>query len=201
VACRVYHPDLQGTRATGGSCGECRLRSRPCDLNGRPQTTLSKRKRASEATTEISQRKILRRGPGGAPTGMLNFCPAPSRTPKGMGTFICPIDGCLNPSSTRGDNFRRHIRQRHPESIHAQILEAVVARIKIQLPAPPLSVEYTADFEVAVSQNAPPGAFGRRSDSDWSALNMYIRTRIAHAKLIRGKYGVLAPESCANCRR
>ncbi|KAH4024461.1 hypothetical protein HBH69_153780 [Parastagonospora nodorum] len=255
VTCRVYHPDLQGTRATGGSCGECRLRSMPCDLNGRPQNLLSKRKRASEASSEKSHPKILRRSTGGEPTGMLNFCPivtcprrrdslgnkanllrhvqsahpeydasrldpsrrvsvpsfraastpttvsAPLRTPKGMGTFVCPIAGCLNPSSTRGDNFRRHIRQGHPESIHAQILEAIVGRSKIQLPPPPSSAEYTADFEIAVSENATLGAFGRRSDNDWSALSMYIRTRIAHAKLINGKYGVLAPESCANCRR
>jgi hypothetical protein len=117
-----------------------------------------------------------------------------------VGTFICPVlDSC--PAVTRADNFRRHIRQKHPGSIHAQVLEAFVQKNRITLPLPPPGHEFAADFAKASSENVPPGAFGHRELSQWNSANPYVRTRIAHAKLIHGKYGIVAPESCANCRK
>jgi hypothetical protein len=61
----------------------------------------------------------------------------PIRTSRGTETFVCPVVDCPNPTATRGDNMRRHIRQKHPESVHAQILEAALKKTKITLPPPP----------------------------------------------------------------
>jgi hypothetical protein len=124
----------------------------------------------------------------------------PART-FGAGTLVCPVVGCTSSALSRGDNFRRHVRQKHPESVHALILEAVVQRTTVTLPPPPSSEEFNADFEQATSVNAPPGAFGHRPPLHWSRTIHQVRTRLAHAKMIQGKYGVMAPESCGNCRR
>jgi hypothetical protein len=124
----------------------------------------------------------------------------PART-FGAGTFVCPVVSCTSSALSRGDNFRRHVRQKHPESVYALILEAVVQGIMTTLPPPPSSDEFNADFEQATSTNAPPGAFGYRSPLHWTGTTPQVRTRLAHAKMIQGKYGVMAPESCRNCRK
>jgi hypothetical protein len=126
----------------------------------------------------------------------------PVHAPCGStGTFKCLIDGCPIPKITRSYSFRRHILHQHPDSIHAKILKAVVLKTKITLPSPPPVSEYIADFETGVTENALLGTFDWRAEEDWNALSLYIRTEIAHAKLIQGKYGVLAPKTCANCRQ
>jgi hypothetical protein len=253
TACRIYNPDLQAAQTRSGSCGECRLRSSTCVMNGSKHRKSGKKRTASDIALNEPQTKILRRSTGGDPVKEVIHCPVltcsrreepfsnksnllrhviaahpnydsgrldlpkhitittrgvttpaatattPTRTSHGMGTFVCPIVDCPNPTATRGDNMRRHIRQKHPESVHAQILEASLKKTKISIPPPPSSDEYTADFEQAMNTNAPPGAFGHRSD--WMTLVGHKKIRIGHAQLIQGKYGVISPESCANCRK
>ena len=75
-----------------------------------------------------------------------------------------------------------------------------MSRTRIALPPPPSGREYNADFNEATSRNSLSGAFGHRPTSECKTANSYIRTRIAHAKLINGRYGVLAPRSCGNCK-
>jgi len=248
LECRIYHPDLQSTRAMPGSCGECRLRSHTCGLKSANNGKADKKRRASEFAPNDRRPKILRRSVGGEPARDANHCPivtcrrsqpfsnkasllrhvrsahpleaqqritvpnqrvasiaatkATSVPPTGGGfrTFKCPVVGCSVRAMTRVDHFRLHIREKHPESIHAQVLEAFIRKIRISLPSPPSGREYTSDFNKATSGNAPPGAFGHRLASEWDTANAYNRTRIAHAKLIHGKYGVLVPKSCSNCR-
>jgi hypothetical protein len=118
----------------------------------------------------------------------------------GAGTYVCPVVGCFSSALSRGDNLC-HVRQKHPESVHAVILEAVVQRTTITLPPPPPSDEFNADFEQATSVNAPPGTFSHRSPLQCTRTTPQVRTRLAHAKIIQGKYGVMAPESCGNCRK
>jgi hypothetical protein len=95
--------------------------------------------------------------------------------------------------------MRRHIRQKHPESVHAQILEAVLGKTRIELPPPPSSSEFVVDLKEATSLNASQDAFGWRANR--SRMSETSRCKIAHAKLIQGKYGVISPDSCANCRK
>jgi hypothetical protein len=253
IACRIYNPDLQAAQARSGSCGECRLGSSTCVMNGSKHRKSGKKRTASDVALNEPLAKILRRSTGGDPVRELIHCPVltcprreepfsnksnllrhvtaahpdydsgrldlprhitittrgvttpaatattPTRTSRGMGTFVCPIADCPNPTATRGDNMRRHIRQKHPESVHAQILEASLKKTKISIPPPPSSDEFTADFEQAMNANAPPGAFGHRSN--WITLVGHKKINIGHAKLIQGKYGVISPESCANCRK
>jgi hypothetical protein len=59
------------------------------------------------------------------------------RTPCGMGTFVCPVVDCSNPNASRGDNLRRHVRLKHPDTVHAQLLEAVLKKTRMTLPHPP----------------------------------------------------------------
>jgi hypothetical protein len=246
VTCRIYHPNLKSARAMPGSCGECRLRSNTCVLNGNKHRQAERKRKATDQpgnALDGPPSKILRRGIGGTPTGNADHCPVVTcsrqsepffnkanffrhvraahpdydmsrleggdsisgalQTQSGRGvsgTFNCPVDKhCL--AITRADNFRRHIRTKHPDSIHAHVLEAFAQKTRITLPNPPSNAEYTADFDKATSENAPPGSFGHRQSSQWSSANTYVRIRIAHAKLIHGKYGVLAPESCGNCKK
>lgn len=130
---------------------------------------------------------------------------APSSRARGcLGTYLCPVANCTSRSAggfTRVDNFRRHVRGKHPNSIHAQILEAVISKSRITLPPPLDRSEYTADFEAAQSTNAPPGSFGHRPSTQWTRAHPNVRTRITHARMIHGKYGVIAPESCLACRK
>jgi hypothetical protein len=126
--------------------------------------------------------------------------PAP-RLHNVTGKFICPLESCKR-GFNRGDNFRKHVRSTHPNSIHAQILEAFKqSKTNITLPPPPSRATYTAAFEAAQSTNAPPGSFGHRDPASWTRLHPRARYKIAHAKMINGEFGVIAPESCQDCRK
>lgn len=120
---------------------------------------------------------------------------------KNIGEFIIAPRLSLSYSCDVVDRASCIRRQNHPKSIHAQILGTVLLKTRIMLPRPPTAAEYIIDFETAVAGNAPPGAFGHRTENEWNALYLYIRTRVAHAKLIQSIYGVISPESCANCRK
>ncbi|KAF2637544.1 hypothetical protein P280DRAFT_521217 [Massarina eburnea CBS 473.64] len=116
------------------------------------------------------------------------------------GRFMCPEPDCTRRSRheyTRGDNFRKHIRTVHPTSTNAQILQAAKDKTLITLPSPPTD-GYAADLKIAHANNAKMGTFGHLAPSKWTDS---VRTRVAHAKLIHSKYGVMAPETCRNCRK
>jgi hypothetical protein len=253
TVCRIYDPSLQATQARAGACGECRLRSNTCVMNGSNHRRSGKKRMAPDVVSNEPQAKILRRSTGGDTVRELDHCPVltcprrtepfnnkanllrhvtaahpdydpsridlprhvsvPSRgaaspvttsatltrTSRGTGTFVCPVVDCPTPNYTRGDNMRRHIRQKHPESVHAQILEAVLGKTRIELPPPPSSSKFVVDLKEATSLNASQDAFGWRAN--WSRMSETSRYKIAHAKLIQGKYGVISPDSCANCRK
>jgi hypothetical protein len=231
IAYRIYNPDLQAARATQGACGECRLRSNTCIVNGPKHRKSGRKRMASDVASNESEPKILRRSTGGD-TRALGYCPVlscprrtepfdnqanllrhvtsahpvydasrldlprhistashhiastavtatpPGRTSRGMGTFVCPVVDCPNPTATRADNSRRHIRQEHSNSVHSRVLEAILKNTRIT-----------------------PGVFGHRPAVQWKAANPVMKLEFGHAKLIQGKYGVISPESCANCKK
>lgn len=246
VTCRIYQPSLNSARAMPGSCGECRLRSNTCVMNGKKHRKAAKKRKPTEQAEHMLDgppSKILRCGIGGTPTGNADHCPivtcsrrsepftnkanflrhvrvahpdyaitrltgeksvddalSPHSVRGNSGSFTCPVNSLCLPI-TRADNLRRHVRAKHPESIHTQVLEAFAQKTRIILPNPPSSAEYTVNFDKATSENVPPGSFGHRHTSQWNSANTYIKTRLAHAKLIHGKYGIIAPEGCSNCKK
>jgi hypothetical protein len=126
------------------------------------------------------------------------------RARKASGTFVCPVPNCASASDgryARLDHLCRHIRRGHPTTIHAQVLEAVANKMRIVLPPPPSRSEFTTDFGAATTTNASPGVIGYRLSTDWTRAHPQIKSRIAHAKMIHGKYGVIAPESCPGCKK
>jgi hypothetical protein len=136
-------------------------------VNGQYHRKSAKRKRVSP---KVSQSKILRRSTGGKPSKILHYCPVitcPHRKDSsGNKSYLlrhvqsarpeCDTSRLENGrqisiSITRGDYFRKHIRQKNLYSIHAKILDAVLLKTRITLPSPPSVAEYTADFETAVT--------------------------------------------------
>lgn len=116
-------------------------------------------------------------------------------------TFVCPSIGCKSVLN-RIDNLREHIVKRHSGSLHAQVVEAARTRgLVVRFPNPPSSAQYKADFEAAQQQNAAQDHFGHRLPTEWTRLHPTVKSRIAHAKLIHGKYGTIAPKPCLSCKK
>jgi hypothetical protein len=100
VACRVYRPDLQAARDTPGACGECRLRSDTCVMNGRFHRDPSVRKRTLDIALQTPSSKMLRHSIGGESASNLDYCPV----------VTCPRR--KEPFFSKA-NFLRHIRSAH----------------------------------------------------------------------------------------
>ncbi|PSN69175.1 hypothetical protein BS50DRAFT_490023 [Corynespora cassiicola Philippines] len=82
---------------------------------------------------------------------------------------------------------------------YENVLEAASSRTPIVLPSPPPEERYRADFLLASTINASEGQFGHRPKQLWDKALYQARTRIAHAKLIHGRYGVIIPKRCESC--
>ena len=64
------------------------------------------------------------------------------------------------------------------------------------LPPPSYDDRQDTNLENSEKNNPAPGMFRHRADHAWKNCPPADRTRIAHAWLIQGSYGVIPPESC-----
>jgi hypothetical protein len=122
-----------------------------------------------------------------------------SSTRDNQSPIVCPLAGCARPAMIGKGSFARHLRLDHPDSPHAQSLESISKAIGNVSPTRPTKDEHIADLERASSENAPTGTFGHLSTNEWEVSNATERTKLAHGRLIHGKYGVIAPKKCAEC--
>ncbi|KAF1960565.1 hypothetical protein CC80DRAFT_386570, partial [Byssothecium circinans] len=68
-----------------------------------------------------------------------------------------------------------------------------------QLPPDATADQHWIDFEAAVASNAPFGQYGYRAN--WDDVSKGHRTRVAHARMINGIYGIPAPVACDLCAK
>jgi hypothetical protein len=92
------------------------------------------------------------------------------------------------------------MRLDHPTSVHAQIFEAMANKSRITLHPPLTRSEFLADYEAAKTMSALPDSFGHWPSIEWTRAHSHVKSRITHAKLICGKYGVISPRRCSGCR-
>lgn len=75
-------------------------------------------------------------------------------------------------------------------------------RVQESRPPFPLSVTtigHAIDFKKACLSNAPKGKFGHKER--WDNISKPYKAYIAHAKLIKGKYGLPSAQPCTHCVR
>ncbi|KAF2275690.1 uncharacterized protein EI97DRAFT_459152 [Westerdykella ornata] len=141
-------------------------------------------KPGAESSSEANQNQTRSEGPGG---------------PKQNINLLCPVRECSE-AFKDFDLFQDHIRVTHPTSNHALVLDAVANNTSPVLnPAAPID-DFLADYELCKYQNAEAGEFGHRDPDKWEAIQQGTRNRLALARLIHNKYGILASEPCGACR-
>jgi hypothetical protein len=115
-------------------------------------------------------------------------------------TFLCALHNCSETICDR-ETFQQHVRCVHPASDHARVLESALHNNPLILSPMPSPRKFEADLHRAVKHNARPDAFGYREPELWSSIQRHAKNRIANARMIHGRYGLLTPKPCTHCQK
>ncbi|KAF2202812.1 hypothetical protein GQ43DRAFT_479578 [Delitschia confertaspora ATCC 74209] len=122
--------------------------------------------------------------------------------------YYCPAKGCdrHDEGFTRYGNFKQHMEAKHPGLdpdgdhdtvvVQSPYVSCPLEQTKSSSEGPSLE-SHAVEFDSCLTVSALPGQYGHREN--FNEMKSSSKRRIAHSRLIRGRYGVPSMPPCERC--